>query len=53
MLFNVLRHSPTTGFSGAEAVRVEGSEAAKEVADEEAARNQALRGRMLYQGFVG
>jgi hypothetical protein len=48
MLFNVLRHSPTTGFFGAEAVHVEGFEAAKEVA-EEAARNQALPGRMLYQ----
>ena len=51
MMFNVLRYSPVTGFVGAEAVHVDGFEVAKAVA-EEAARNQALRGRMLYQYHV-
>ena len=48
MLFNVLKYVRERGFQEAEAVQVEGFEAAKKVA-EEAARNQAQRGRALYQ----
>lgn len=49
-IFNVLRQGEK-GFAGAEAIQVQSFAEAKRVA-EEAARNQALRGRTLYQYVV-
>jgi hypothetical protein len=51
MLLNVIKHSPTTGYAGAEANGVSDFKATREVA-EKVARNQAQRGRMLYQYVV-